>query len=460
MASSRDPEYDDLMRDDDEDVYETEPEAHNPYASDSKWRHQESSKFRAAAKPAEPGKAREPEARGRVSDLADFLNSSRVSPEELRQAHQGATPTVPKFKPVIAAAADVQKAQEGVRPATAQSTGPPPDGKHVIVGPLLNYRRMEGDRWFGSVLVVVKGGGKTQLFHPKLILGRVEQGQADAKGQQVAANSRQTVELEGTCLYSDPRVTFWRFDLGVDVLDVESKWEYTLPELRHASKAKRRDTWKFYVPARTEAMRIMFHSCNGFSVGTDEEAYSGPALWNDVNRLHATKPFHVMIGGGDQIYNDSIRVSGPLREWTEIGNPKKRREYKFPEKLRQECDDFYLKNYIKWYSTEPFASANGQIPQLNIWDDHDIIDGFGSYVHDFMMCDVFRGIGGTAHKYYMLFQHHLPPPASTYTTELAASTVPEEKGQGIDPNQLAENYVHPAMTESNYIIGSQPGVSG
>jgi hypothetical protein len=33
-----------------------------------------------------------------------------------------------------------------------------------------------------------------------------------------------------------------------------------------------------------------------------------------------------------------------------------------------------------------------------------------------MKCDVFRGIGGVAHKYYMLFQHHLPPPASTYTS--------------------------------------------
>lgn len=24
------------------------------------------------------------------------------------------------------------------------------------------------------------------------------------------------------------------------------------------------------------------------------------------------------------------------------------------------------------YSMEPFAAANGQIPQLNIWDDHDV----------------------------------------------------------------------------------------
>lgn len=33
-----------------------------------------------------------------------------------------------------------------------------------------------------------------------------------------------------------------------------------------------------------------------------------------------------------------------------------------------------------------------------------------------MMTDVFRGIGGTAWKLYLLFQHHLPPPSSTYTT--------------------------------------------
>lgn len=111
----------------------------------------------------------------------------------------------------------------------------------------------------------------------------------------------------------------------------------------------------------------MFHSCNGFSVGTDEDAWSGPALWNDVMRRHAQVPFHVMIGGGDQIYNDGIRVHGPLRTWTEISNPKKRREFPFPEELRAECDDYYLKNYIRWYSTEPFASANGQIPAVSEW---------------------------------------------------------------------------------------------
>jgi phosphodiesterase/alkaline phosphatase D-like protein len=82
-----------------------------------------------------------------------------------------------------------------------------------------------------------------------------------------------------------------------------------------------------------------------------------------------------MIGGGDQIYNDSIRVKGPLKTWTDISNPRKRQHFPFPEDLRQECDKFYFENYVRWFSTEPFAAANASIPQINIWDDHDIIDG-------------------------------------------------------------------------------------
>ena len=32
---------------------------------------------------------------------------------------------------------------------------------------------------------------------------------------------------------------------------------------------------QFVVPSAMESMRIMFHSCNGFSVGTDEDFWSG-----------------------------------------------------------------------------------------------------------------------------------------------------------------------------------------
>ena len=49
--------------------------------------------------------------------------------------------------------------------------------------------------------------------------------------------------------------------------------------------------------------------------------------------------------------------------------------------------------------------ANAQIPMQNIYDDHDIIDGFGSYPHQFMQCPVFSNLGRAAFKYYLLFQH-------------------------------------------------------
>ncbi|KAJ0276037.1 hypothetical protein Brms1b_003195 [Colletotrichum noveboracense] len=434
---------------------------HNPHASANRWRHQESSAFarHAAQAHAVP---RDPQDRGTTNDLASFLNRDRVEPENPNAA--------PNFKPIMIAAGEAT-GDEQPRATTAHSYEQPdaPDGKEIICGPLLNYRRMDADRWYGSVLIVAKGGGKTQSFAPHLILRPA--GSADTQHAIPEANGvngtngtvngegsngangagANSTEIQGQCLYSDPRNTFWAFDLSLPLSQAEAKWEYLIPDMRFSSI--RPDRYHFFVPAVNESMRIMFHSCNGFSVGTDEDAWSGPALWNDVNRHHKERPFHVMLGGGDQIYNDGIRVDGPLREWTDISNPKKRRHFPFPEKLRQACDDYYLKNYIRWYSTEPFATANGQIPQVNIWDDHDIIDGFGSYVDDFMRCDVFRGIGGTAHKYYMLFQHHLPPPVSTYTSDRTTTT----EGQGLDPNQLMDTYVAPAKSDPSYIVGTQPG---
>lgn len=50
----------------------------------------------------------------------------------------------------------------------------------------------------------------------------------------------------------------------------------------------------------------------------------------------------------DTILDDGIRVNGPLRSWTDIANPKKRRDFPFPESLRKDCDDYYVNNYIRW----------------------------------------------------------------------------------------------------------------
>lgn len=260
----------------------------------------------------------------------------------------------------------------------------------IICGPLINYRHLSEEsssspRWHGSVLIVTP---PTQS-QPDLILKCV----GPVKQQDREQSPEQDRRFPGEKLLQDPNKAFFRFLIDLPVQDFEANWQYAFTQSSNAPPKV------FAVPSKQQSMRILFHSCNGFSVGTDEDAWSGPALWNDVIRNHNEKPFHVMIGGGDQIYNDNVRVGdGPLKEWTDIGNPSKRGHYPFNEELRARCDKHYYDNYIRWYAMEPFKSANSIIPQLNIWDDHDIIDGFGSYTDHFMKCHVFRGIGGVAYK--------------------------------------------------------------
>lgn len=84
-----------------------------------------------------------------------------------------------------------------------------------------------------------------------------------------------------------------------------------------------------------------------------------------------------------------------------------------------------------------------------------ISKGFGSYVSEFMQCPVFRGIGGVAYKYYMLFQHHLAPPKSSYTSD-SPQTGPN--GAAANPKQPPDTFVHDEKNEEpGYIIGARPG---
>jgi hypothetical protein len=319
----------------------------------------------------------------------------------------------------------------------------------------MNYEA-ERATWHGTVLLVTKPGQK----HPKLELKSLGHAVAEGGAQSNSVIGTHAETIDGLKLYADPQKAFWRFSLKVP-LEPESqvRWQYTIPNMKVISEASTIPSREFYVPAANQSMRLMFHSCNGFSVGTDINFWSGPVLWKNVLEKHAKRPFHVMIGGGDQIYNDSIRVDGPLKPWTEITNPRKRREYPFGNEMREACDHYYFENYVRWYSTEPFAAANSQIPQVNIWDDHDIIDGFGSYTDHFMQCPVFRGIGGVSFKYYCLFQHHSAPAKSTFTTDVPATMKAGTDGTtGADPRQLENTYVYTEMADDqSWIVGKRPG---
>ncbi|KAF2468091.1 uncharacterized protein BDR25DRAFT_344403 [Lindgomyces ingoldianus] len=205
-------------------------------------------------------------------------------------------------------------------------------------------------------------------------------------------------EIPGVRLHAERGVTFWRFNLEIELGSVQSRVAYRI---------NRGPAIGFWVPAKGEMMNIMFHSCNGFSLSVDPKEFCGPdPLWRDVLNNHQTRPFHVMIGGGDQIYNDAaMRQTTIFKAWTESRNPLQKHSTPFSTEMQLELEQFYLDRYSMWFSQGLFGMANSQIPMINIWDDHDIIDGYGSYPHHFMETAVFTGLGAIAFKYYMLFQH-------------------------------------------------------
>jgi hypothetical protein len=85
---------------------------------------------------------------------------------------------------------------------------------------------------------------------------------------------------------------------------------------------------EFVVPGRNQNMRWASYSvciflcnlhslisqhtqCNGFSAGVNHDDFRGPGFrsgydpcWTDLLAKHAEEPFHVLVGGGDQLYCD------------------------------------------------------------------------------------------------------------------------------------------------------------
>lgn len=174
-------------------------------------------------------------------------------------------------------------------------------------------------------------------------------------------------EVKAVRLHRERGVTFWRFNLEI---------ELGLRQARVAYRINKGPAIGFWVPGRGQSMNIMFHSCNGFSLSVNSNEFTGPdPLWRDVLNKHLSRPFHVMLGGGDQIYNDAaMRDTTHFKEWLQTKNPEHKHRADFTEEMQDELESFYLDRYSMWFSQGLFGMANSQIPMVNIWDDHDIID--------------------------------------------------------------------------------------
>ena len=63
--------------------------------------------------------------------------------------------------------------------------------------------------------------------------------------------------VRGVRLHAERGVTFWRFNLEVELTTRQMRIGYSINDAPSVG---------FWVPARGESMNVMFHSCNGFSM--------------------------------------------------------------------------------------------------------------------------------------------------------------------------------------------------
>jgi hypothetical protein len=251
----------------------------------------------------------------------------------------------------------------------------------IKLGPVLNFRGCGGDVWRLSALAA-SDDGKAPEF--RLASGGAP-GAVQAK--QIGAFKAGSADL-----------TLWRYDFLVKQGTNPVTARYTLEG----------NTWDIAVPAAGAAPAIAYASCNGFSSLKLMKSTKVPyALWDDLAAKHAKAPFHLLLLGGDQLYSDSMwEELEPLAAWAAL--PTEEGVKKAPsEALRKQIADFFRALYPKRWSQAAVAQVLATIPTLMMWDDHDIMDGWGSYDKALNECAVYRAIFASARETFALYQQQL-----------------------------------------------------
>ncbi|GJJ68150.1 hypothetical protein EMPS_00496 [Entomortierella parvispora] len=277
-------------------------------------------------------------------------------------------------------------------------------------GPVLRYQDTLVDqrRWVGSVLVVTD-----RQDPPRLVI------QDPTKSQVGYASPRRLETWEGN--------HFYRYEIQLSLLKKREKNIKYWFETENGRRVQTPQTWNFFVPALENAFNWAFYSCNGFTSDVEDPEtnfHGANPLWDDLLAAHDGKPFHAMVGGGDQIYNDDVLATPEMVEWLAL-DEEARVATEFTNDKKYAVEKFYFDHYTSHFTSGTYSKALSLIPMVNCWDDHDIIDGYGSYPAKYQLCAVMQGIGAAAAKFYLLFQQH----ASGNTTE-KAGLITASSGKG------------------------------
>ena len=152
-------------------------------------------------------------------------------------------------------------------------------------------------------------------------------------------------------------------------------------------------------------MNLAYLSCNGQEHGDwDRPEQTRNAMWYRLAARHGETPFSLLLMGGDQIYADEATNGHPLSDaWPDHvpRAPDAAALASLERHLRKRFFDLYLRGL----SAPPCMQLVAQVPQLCMWDDHDICDGWGSLQSRATHSEVGRTLFRVAREMALLFQH-------------------------------------------------------
>lgn len=98
-------------------------------------------------------------------------------------------------------------------------------------------------------------------------------------------------------------------------------------------------------------------------------------MWEVLSRHIKIEHFDFMLLIGDQVYNDA-----PFEDTmpTEAEYKRILEDDEFKKQKENEIRNAYRRNYINYWSFPSMRKVMASTPSFMIWDDHDIIDGWGS----------------------------------------------------------------------------------
>ncbi|MBB4003709.1 alkaline phosphatase D family protein [Aurantimonas endophytica] len=182
------------------------------------------------------------------------------------------------------------------------------------------------------------------------------------------------------------------------------RYDFSLPADRSASYRLGDQHFTVAAPAASDR-RIVYVSCNGQESGDlDREDGERDAMWTRLAAEHRRAPFALMLQGGDQLYADDVLYAHPSVERWASAPRDTRGDIAFEPAADKAVRRFYFERYLGNFGRAAMRTVAAEIPSVMMWDDHDIIDGWGSHPAALLDSPVGRGLFAAARDMFLLFQ--------------------------------------------------------